>query len=204
MKKKLISFLVAVMMFNVAAAPLASANDTSEEHLDSDVDQDVLEEFELESEADFEVMSDILLAIEELPYEIIDEGPDAVVEWLSNYSEEYFVTIDDEGLLQFHEAGFQAQFSVPGCIGAVGAALLLNGIPFAKITKVKKALDALGGTAKAVKEIKKWYDKYRYGGFSRTKALNKAVNKVSSSLSSSLKTALLDFFNINIIIANCT
>ncbi|MGN9865416.1 hypothetical protein [Bacillus swezeyi] len=88
MKKKIISFIVAVMMINVVSVSLASANELGDE---TSLNSDFLGEFGLESETDFEIMSDMLKAIDELPYEIIDKGPDAVAEWLSLYSEDVWL-----------------------------------------------------------------------------------------------------------------
>ncbi|KAA6446742.1 hypothetical protein [Bacillus swezeyi] len=69
MKKKIISFIVAVMMINVVSVSLASANELGDE---TSLNSDFLGEFGLESETDFEIMSDMLKAIDELPYEIIE------------------------------------------------------------------------------------------------------------------------------------
>lgn len=91
-----------------------------------------------------------------------------------------------------------------GCVGAVGVAIVSNGLLFTKLLKVKKGLKALGGTTEAVKKIKKKYDHYRWNGFDRKKSLNKAVDDVSDTLGKDVKDALLDFFNISNVIANCT
>lgn len=185
-------------------------------------------------EEDFEPVIDVLSSIEDIPDDVISQGPEATVNWLSEKTG-YRVYIDDNetiqfaedlsdnvisqvpggdwlpgkpryrvGDLPFEEMEIQPYFNTWGCIGAVGIAIVSNGIPFSKILKVKKALNALGGTAKTVGKIKKYYDEYRWNGFSRSKSLQKAVDKASDTLGKDLKDALLDFFNISNVIANCT
>ncbi|ARF66903.1 hypothetical protein B7C51_02435 [Paenibacillus larvae subsp. pulvifaciens] len=78
------------------------------------------------------------------------------------------------------------------------------GFPFTKIFKVKKALDALGGTVKFVKAFSQSYQLYKSYGYSTTTAVQKAIRSIGGSLKSDLYNALLDFFYIGDIIGSCT
>ncbi|MCY9513623.1 hypothetical protein [Paenibacillus apiarius] len=129
------------------------------------------------------------------------QGEEKTVEWLTQYTG--MNVIIQEGNIKFSPE-FLPSFSIPGCIGAIGLALISAGLPFTKILKVKKALDALGGTAKFVKAFYDSYKLYKSYGHSTTAAVKKAINSIGGSLKADLKDALLDFFNINNIIANCT
>ncbi|WP_426891894.1 hypothetical protein [Rossellomorea aquimaris] len=93
--------------------------------------------------------------------------------------------------------------SVAGCVAAVGIAIVSNGLPFSKILKVKSAIKALGGVSKTVSKVKKYYDKYRFNGFSRNDSIRKALDSASDGLAANTKSALLDFFNLTNVVANC-
>jgi hypothetical protein len=170
----------------------------------------------------FEQSEVLLGAIENIPDNIVEQGPQATAEWFQNQTG-YIVTVDSEQNLRFSEASStevidnqtdidtpakllkptDPQYNLTGCIAAVGIALVSNGLPFSKILKVKSAIKVLGGTTKAVTVIKDLYDSYRWNGFSRSDAIRKALNGAAGGLASDLKSALLDFFNISNVIANC-
>lgn len=190
--KYLILFLSAVFLFSSIMVPTVSAKEQA---------QNIPEE--IVNEEDFEPVNKVLSAIEKLPEDVYAQGEQATVEWLSQETG-YEVYVDDNGMVQFEDNRMKVQFNLAACIGAVGVAVVSNGLPFTKLLKVKKALKALGGTTKAIKKIKKSYDEYRYNGFSRKKSLKKAVNDASSTLGKDLKGALLDFFNISAVIGSCT
>lgn len=94
-------------------------------------------------------------------------------------------------------------FGAIGCASAIGVAIVGNVFSFTKITKIKSAIEALGGISKAAADIVKWYDKYRLGGHSRTSAMYKAMDKVSEGLASDVQGALLDFLGISAIASAC-
>ncbi|CAJ1004169.1 MULTISPECIES: hypothetical protein [Bacillales] len=152
----------------------------------------------------FDQTTVILQAIEDIPQSVLDQGPQATAIWFQETTGLY-VTVDSEDNLHFSEVkpNLKVSRSVAGCIAAVGIALVTNAFSFTKITKIKSAIKALGGTTKAVKTIKKYYDEFRYNGFSRKKSISKALDKASEGLSKSVKDALLDFFNLTNVVANC-
>jgi hypothetical protein len=161
----------------------------------------------------------VLMAIENIPVEVIEQGAESTAEWLQNETGIGITLEDGENLIfdlpeeqrtvntsPIVSPGYpivSPDLNVPACIVAVGIAIVSNALPFTKITKVKSALQALGGTTAAINKIKKRYDIYRYGGFTIRRALQKAMDDVSSGLSSTLKAAFLDLFNLTSIIANC-
>ena len=199
-KKKFLPVLIGTFLFSSVAPGISFAAETKNTKLEQQQQQTIDKEFFGQSET-------ILKAIENIPNSVVEQGPQKTAEWLQNKTG-YYVTVDEKQNLIFNETSpTQSKniqsFSVSGCVGAVGVALVSNGIPFSKILKVKSALKALGGTANAVSKIKKYYDSYRYNGFSRGDSIKKALNKASSGLSSDVKSALLDFFNLSNVIANC-
>lgn len=194
--KKLLTLITAVFLFSTLAPVFASASESEISEEEKALDDEMFAQTEL-----------ILGAIEELPKGIIKQGPEKTAEWLQKKTGLY-VTVDAEENLLFSETppvpeGTFQTLSVAGCVAAVGIAIVSNGLPFSKILKVKDAIKALGGVTKTVSTVKKYYDKYRFNGFSRSDSIRKALNSAADGLSSSTKSALLDFFNLTNVVANC-
>ncbi|MEK4581898.1 hypothetical protein [Bacillus sp. FSL R12-0074] len=199
-KKKFLPVLIGTFLFSSVVPGISFAAETKNAKVEQQQQQAIDNEM-------FSQSKTILQAIENIPNSVVEQGPQKTAEWLQNKTG-YYVSIDNKENLIFNEIdpakskNIQS-FSASACIGAVGVALVSNGIPFTKILKVKSALKALGGTANAVSKIKKYYDSYRYNGFSRNDSIKKALNKASSGLAGDTKAALLDFFNLSNVIANC-
>lgn len=149
----------------------------------------------------FHELQTVLSAIEHIPDAVVAQGEEKTIEWLTQHTG--MRVIVKEGNLQFLPK-LLPSFNIPGCISAIGLAILTVGFPFTKILKVKKAIDALGGTVKFVKAFSQSYQLYKSYGYSTTTAVQKAIRSIGGSLKSDLYYALLDFFNINNILGNCT
>ncbi|MDI6647290.1 hypothetical protein QL818_09470 [Bacillus altitudinis] len=194
-----IYIMVSVFLFSMVAPSFASAIDTSDA---APTKNERLADSEM-----FAQTENVLKSIEKIPNAVLGKGIEATAEWFENETG-LFVSIyyrEGEGFLKFGEQDPNVirTSNVAGCVTAVGIALVNNAFSFTKITKIKSALKALGGTTKAVKKIKKHYDEYRYGGFSRYKAMDKALHDASKGLNKDVKDALLDFFSLTGIVANC-
>ncbi|MGN7945550.1 hypothetical protein ACTJJD_11305 [Bacillus sp. 22446] len=194
-----IYIMVSVFLFSMVAPSFASAIDTSDA---APTKNERLADSEM-----FNQTENVLKSIEKIPNAVLDKGIEATAEWFEKETG-LFVSIyyrEGEGFLKFGEQDPNVirTSNVAGCVTAVGIALVNNAFSFTKITKIKSALKALGGTTKAVKKIKKHYDEYRYGGFSRYKAMDKALHDASKGLNKDVKDALLDFFSLTGIVANC-
>ncbi|OPX01563.1 hypothetical protein [Bacillus altitudinis] len=194
-----IYIMVSVFLFSMVAPSFASAIDTSDA---APTKNERLADSEM-----FDQTENVLKSIEKIPNVVLDKGIEATAEWFEKETG-LFVSIyyrEGEGFLKFGEQDPNVirTSNVAGCVTAVGIALVNNAFSFTKITKIKSALKALGGTTKAVKKIKKHYDEYRYGGFSRYKAMDKALHDASKGLNKDVKDALLDFFSLTGIVANC-
>ncbi|KJF45935.1 MULTISPECIES: hypothetical protein [Bacillus] len=194
-----IYIMVSVFLFSMVAPSFASAIDTSDA---APTKNERLADSEM-----FDQTENVLKSIEKIPNAVLDKGIEATAEWFEKETG-LFVSIyyrEGEGFLKFGEQDPNVirTSNVAGCVTAVGIALVNNAFSFTKITKIKSALKALGGTTKAVKKIKKHYDEYRYGGFSRYKAMDKALHDASKGLNKDVKDALLDFFSLTGIVANC-
>ncbi|MEK4179590.1 hypothetical protein ACTHHL_07805 [Aeribacillus composti] len=71
----------------------AKANDTqSELGLTSELDQEFINDSDIEE--GLEDALKVLSAIESLPYNVISEGPEAIVEWLNNLANRTFELIE--------------------------------------------------------------------------------------------------------------
>ncbi|KXI32961.1 hypothetical protein ACTHOS_13220 [Bacillus safensis] len=194
-----IYIMVSIFLFSMVAPSFASAIDTSDA---APTKNERLADSEM-----FDQTENVLKSIEKIPNAVLGKGIEATAEWFEKETG-LFVSIyyrEGEGFLKFGEQdpNLIRTSNVAGCVTAVGIALVNNAFSFTKITKIKSALKALGGTTKAVKKIKKHYDEYRYGGFSRYKAMDKALHDASKGLNKDVKDALLDFFSLTGIVANC-
>lgn len=96
------------------------------------------------SEKEMEAFLPSLEAIAEIPDELLESGDsDAINEYFSN-------KLGMETHIYNEQAGEEKPVIVQtqgwwGCSLAIGEALAMNAIPIAKITKIKKYVDALGG-----------------------------------------------------------
>ena len=129
-------------------------------------------------------------------------GPEAAKQWFDNNTSIH-VTLDENNNLIFNTGSEIMTRGAIGCATAISVAIVGNMFSITKITKIKWAIQKLGGISKAAKEIVKWYDKYRVGGHSKTSAMYKAMDKVSEGLASDVKGALLDFLGITAVMAAC-
>ncbi|PWU69433.1 hypothetical protein [Gracilibacillus dipsosauri] len=205
LKKCLVTLLVAALLVS-AIGPTGSVFAQENQVPNPNSNLDILE-LNLDGEHDGDQVDpfvlDILSAIENIPAELVNSGDDsAIAEWVEQESGVETKVVN--GVLKFDPFGNQLNFNVFACVGAIGMAIVSNGIPLTKILKVKKFIDQFGGTVKFVKSVKYFYDKYRKDNLSRKAALKKAVNKVSARVGSSTKEALLDFFGISAIIGSCS
>ncbi len=121
-----------------------------------------------------------LQAIVDVPDEIVKQGIESTITWiendtgldLHNDNGVLKMTVDGEGTKtvgQFQTFGFWS------CTSAVLAAVAGVGIPFTKIFKLKKAIDALGGVSKFVDDVVDLASKYKDRGYSKTGALKKLL-----------------------------
>ncbi|WP_061860206.1 hypothetical protein [Priestia megaterium] len=193
-KKKIILMLTA---FTLAFSSLGLVSIASAEETENPEDAT----FENE---DFDQVETVLSAIENIPDEVVEQGEEQTVQWLREQTRMNLVLEDGIIKLATQKPEITPFFSTSGCIGAVGMALLTTGFPAAKILKVKKAIKALGGTSKFVQAFYKSYKLYRSYGNSKSTAVKRAVNSIGSGLKADIRDALLDFFGISNIIANCT
>lgn len=196
-KRKTLAITASLLLFSSISVPISKAAESSTPIESS---TNTLSN----SEYNFKEIETALSAIENIPNDVLNQGNEEIIQWfkietgLQVYIENDILKFKDTSQIQMYG------FNTAGCISAIGIALVTNGIPLTKITKVKSALNALGGTANAVKKIKKYYDKYRFNGFSRNDSLKKALNNASSGLAKDLQSSLLDFFNLTNVIANCS
>ncbi|MGH0951349.1 hypothetical protein [Bacillus mycoides] len=192
-KRKFLPVLISIFLLNSLVPIISSASEVESKSIDIE-----LKKQEIDTKI-FNQSEIILKAIEDIPNYIVKQGPQETAKWLETTTG-YPVSIDNNENLIFNKQRVKRSW---GCAGAVGVALVSNGLPFSKIFKVKSALKALGGTNAAISKIKKSYDSYRYNGFARSDSIRKALNSVADGFAANTKASLLDFFNLTNVIANC-
>lgn len=138
--------------------------------------------------------------IDSIPQEIIDSEVDiALTNWLSA-STGLALKVEDGIILKssIQPMGFL------GCSSAILGAIAGVGIPFTKIFKLKKAINALGGVSKLVDDMLPLARKYqKKKGLGKVAALKKAISKKASALGKDFMKAIADLAGITLIADQC-
>ncbi|WP_144507524.1 hypothetical protein [Bacillus thuringiensis] len=95
------------------------------------------------SKEEVKQLTPILQAIEEIPDELLVEGnEDAVNEYFKNKNINVTVSNDSQAMLENQNP---VMYGAWECSLAIGEIIVMNAIPIAKLTKIKKYVKALGG-----------------------------------------------------------
>jgi hypothetical protein len=89
----------------------------------------------------------------------------------------------------------RAYSTLGACAGGIVAAIGANAVVAAKVFKVKKAVEALGGIARAVDQIR--------GKIKRGKKFNDAVYEVFNEGGAGLGAIALEIFSLDLVANNC-
>lgn len=188
---KLISIMLAFCLVFSTFGPInADANTT--EPLASEDEQ-------------FEMLEELLMAIDNVPDEVIQGNNQIVImTWIKNNVENTTLK-SNLGLAinKFRNQGKVTTHGGVGCAGAILAAIGSNLFAPLKITKIKAVINAAGGVTKFVQKIKSAYDSYRKLGYKRQLALNRAIDAAAGEASADVKSAIQDLFGITSILAAC-
>lgn len=213
--KKITSILLAMTvllgftLFDFSKA-LAASNTTNENNsLDFVNEDEELETYLMENS--------FINAIENIPDNIL-EDPEAIVEWFQqNAGQNYKFETDGENLIidgktenslfMMKTSGTQNSkiqtFGVATCVGAIGTALVTGILPIAKITKIKNALKAVGGTSRFVKNLMAHYKFNRNRGWSRSKSYDDAFDRATKAYGPEIKRELGALFGITAVYGAC-
>ncbi|WP_214818877.1 hypothetical protein [Exiguobacterium sp. s131] len=187
-----LSFLLVFSFVGSASAT------TTVNQLGLDDDQLALEEAALNnqliSKETEEDLIEIFSAIETLPDEVVEDGTEAVVEYLDEQ-----ISSD----INLEQDGDVVAFGAWACSNAIGLALLTNVLPIAKITKIKEVIKSAGGAVTFAKTLVNSYNSARK--FNRTKsyAIKFAVKEASKKAAPDAISAALGFFNISNVAEAC-
>jgi hypothetical protein len=152
--------------------------------------------------------------LDQLPKGIEKQGAEKVAKWLTNKTG-LEVIADGENLIvptlapsttldvEPMESDMIVTMGVGECIVAVGLMLATTGFPLAKLLKLKKTIELLGGVTKTVNRIYTYYQKYRSWNYTKSAAWKRAVSDAGGSLSSDAKLVFLEFFNLGNVYNNC-
>lgn len=201
MKKFFVGLLPAILLFSFVVQPIASA---STNPVDSKSGHSGHDEFFHEDTETF------LQSIVDVPDKVIEQGIEPTISWIEN--DTGLELFDDNGIMRMKvngDAEVDNEFErmptgVFGCSAAILSAIAGVGIPFTKIFKLKKAINALGGVGKFVDDVIDLATYYKGKGYGKGQALKKAIRELDDNLSSDLSNALLDLAGITAITANCT
>ncbi|MFZ2463715.1 MAG: hypothetical protein WAW77_08860 [Caldibacillus thermoamylovorans] len=158
----------------------------------------------------------IMDGIEQLPPTIQEQGAEKIANWLTtktgvkvttnghNLFVPSLANLGTTGEVLPYKRGTITTMGTWECATAIGIMIGTVGFPLSKITKLKKAIDLLGGVSKTVERIYSKYKLYKSWNYRTTAAWRRAVEDTSKTLSSDVKNAFLDFFNITNVIDQCT
>ncbi|MGG0669869.1 hypothetical protein [Sporosarcina koreensis] len=213
--KKVISILLTLSIFTMFTF---NGNTASAQDLNNESDLPSLKPVsnsERDLEAFFDESSSFINAIEVIPDSVLEEGPNAIVDWFqANVDGDYQFSTDGVNLIidsniapyilndQIIDDGIQV-FGVAACVGAIGAALVTGILPIAKISKIKNALNAVGGTAKFVNNLHRHYKFNRNKGWSKSKSYDEAFDRATAAYGPEIKTELGALFGITAIYGAC-
>ncbi|MGW8956840.1 hypothetical protein [Paenibacillus sp. NPDC055715] len=180
LRRSISSFLVLIVMLNVMGYASASSVSDSSKYQYSDTE--------------FAELEELFYAIDALPQEVLDAGPEATSKWISEYTGKTFVT---DGKNIYNPQG------VVGCIAEVGLAIAENAFAFAKIAKIKDVIKAGGGIIKFIGNLVPAFKMAREDGYSVTRALTFAITYSAKDAGPELISAAVGFFSIGQIYSAC-
>lgn len=108
-------------------------------------------------------MERALAAIERIPDDVIQRGSDAIMEWFNTNTEFRISEYGTSGIV--------------GCASAIGLAVAALVFAPAKITKIKDAIKAAGGTVKFVTKVLETYKLAKGMGLSTMEAIKMGVQE---------------------------
>lgn len=191
MKKKLFKGTALMLSATILGGSLANTTSVSAAEINPPT-------YSLEEKAEMDKAFKVLSVIESIPDSVLAEGSDSVNQWMAenNY----------DGLFQVMDAVENDEavaYGVAGCVSAVGIAVLSNVFSITKLTKIKSALQALGGAKTFVNKLIPAYNAARASGQSKKAAATSAVKKAASAAGPEAKQALLEFFALGSIYSAC-
>ncbi|PCK17710.1 hypothetical protein CEY02_19475 [Bacillus pumilus] len=210
--KLVVSMICFAVLISMSLSSFANAKATGEETeeklgLVSELDKEFIDDEDVED--GLEGTLEVLSAIENLPDKVISQGSDAIVEWLNDHSDVTFSS-DGENLFvdslptpSTEKGNVITAASIAGCVGQIGIAIVTNALPVFKITKVKKALQAAGGTYKFVSKLIRDYNSFRKLGYTRSKSYDMAFDYAKRYYGKETVATLLAIFNISAVKGAC-
>lgn len=166
-------------------------------------------------------LTDVFLAIDDIPASVLAQGDEAVSRWLQGRlsvdTRTMMVPIDEveefEDLsgrphtvpLSNKNKGQEApDFNLAACVGTIGLTFLTGVIPVSRIVKVKEVFKAAGGATQFVKTFYSAYRRAKARRQSTRTAIATAVREAARAARPDARAALLDLFGITTMIGNCT
>lgn len=187
-KKLISSVLSGVLVFSAVGSVSAA-----------DSDQIALEEASLENDAyisdeQAKDLEEVFAAIETLPEDVLNEGDEAVVDYLQDNVSDGIVV---------KEEGDVVAFGVVGCASAIGLAIISNVFPISKITKLKSVIKTAGGATTFAKTLVKSYNSARKFKATKSAAIKIAVKAAAKKSGPDTVAAVIEIFNVGSIYGAC-
>lgn len=151
-------------------------------------------------ETDFGYSEDQLVkvfeAIENIPEEVVQQGEEATIAWLENYTGEE-ITLPSQP-----QNGVQT-YGIVGCTSAIGLAIAGNLFAPAKLTKIKTAIQGVGGAKTFATTLNTTYKAGIERGLTKREAINNGISAASKNAGPEIQEALVDFFYVGTVYAAC-
>lgn len=170
---------IAVSVFSWGSAASAAA---SQESLPVSVEIS-------QADPNFVEVERALAAIERIPDDVIQRGSDAIMEWFNTNTEFRISEYGTSGII--------------GCASAIGLAVAALVFAPAKITKIKDAIKAAGGTVKFVTKVLETYKVAKGMGLSTMEAIKMGVQDAAKTAGKEVISALIGIFGVGEVYSAC-
>jgi hypothetical protein len=146
------SLLLPTIIASPVTSPQAPADLARRSQL---IDREAAQDLYLKDDDDHKVWGEIekvFGAIAEVPYEVLEKGDEETDKWMKEHG--YRPTKDKREILDrdLEDRGF---WDVAKCVGAISAFIASNAIGAAKLLRIKKYIEALGGIKKSAELLLK-------------------------------------------------
>lgn len=187
--KKLISSVLSGVLIFSAVGSVSAA----------DSDQVALEEAGVKndtyiSEEQATDLEEVFAAIENLPKDVINDGDEAVVDYLQD-------NVSDGIVIK--QEGDVVAFGFIGCASAIGIAIGTNVFPIAKITKLKSIIKTAGGATTFAKTLVSSYNSARKFKATKSAAIKIAVKTAGKKSGPDIVASVIEIFNVGSIYSAC-
>lgn len=197
--KVIIMGLCFMLLISFGIVQPVNASEWKEKDFSLNPDAEIIE---MEAEALEEGLGGFFGLIEEMPIEVAEAGIEEGVQWLNdNKGDEFYGKVfiaDGENVDLIADPNMMTTYGIVACGAAIVGAITMNAWPWAKILKVKKAVQLLGGSKVMAKTLVTAYKHQRNLGYSKATAAKRAIDVTKRALPGEYVKALTEFLSLKI------